>query len=399
MKKIYIKYVIACLALTTFQSCNNDSVESLFPDSPAERIAQRNEELLNLLVSEQQGYKGVYFSKNDEFGGFTFYMKFNSDGTVQMTSDFDTDTAIKTSSYEVRFGTTTELVFTTRNHIQKVSDPDYPGLIGTGFKGTSVFQYFGSENGILIFRDVRNDEEGTFIFTPTGFANFNTESVAKAEASLSQRQNILPTPTSSVFQILRIVNGNGTFNFNLNYDTLRQYASPRITTDNGEVTEFNFGIAFTEDGLTISPELQFEGQTYKDFIFDVSARSYVSTIGGTTATILFGEEPAFIGKDIEELITLGPRGFLYRPSLGSNPLTSVGHDQMVAQVNANLGGIGFSLAEYQLILDFNSDNCDTFLAVRVRRNSDGATFLGFYCFERAVIQDRKLYCKQVQEEK
>ena len=101
-------------------SCNNDDGETLFPESPAERIEQRNSELLSLLLAESNGYKGVYFTKNDEFGGFTFYMKFNADGTVEMTSDFDSDSAIETSSYEVRFGTTNELVFTTRNHIQKV---------------------------------------------------------------------------------------------------------------------------------------------------------------------------------------------------------------------------------------------------------------------------------------
>lgn len=395
MKKIYLKYWFICLVFLAISSCNNDNDETLFPDSPADRIAQSNSELLNLLISQQNGYKGVYFTKNDEFGGFTFFMKFNADGTVLTTSDFDSDTDIIASSFEVRQGTATELVFTTRTHIQKVSNPESDGLIGTGYKGTSVFQYFGTENGKIIFKDIRNRDTASFVLTPTNFNNFESESIVMAEASLAQRQNILPKPTSSVFQILQIENSNGTSNFNLNYNATNLFASPRITLDDGTVTEFNFGIAFTENGLTISPALNFEGQTYIDFSYDIASSSYISTVNGTTAKILFGNQPAFIGRDIENLVDLGPTGFLYRPALGSNPLTSPGHDAMIAQVNANLGAIGFSFVEYQVILDFESDNCDTFLFIRVRRNSDGATFTTFYCYEKAIIENRKLYLNYI----
>ncbi|WP_445733004.1 DUF4302 domain-containing protein [Mariniflexile sp.] len=393
MKKIYIKFGFICLMFLGFVSCNNDGAETLFADSPADRIAQKNSELLNLLLAEPNGYKGIYFPKNDEFGGFTFYMKFNADGTVNMTSDFNDETAIASSSFEVRYGSAPELVFTTRNHIQKVSDPDYPGLIGSGFKGTSVFQYFGNENGLLTFKDVRNANTGRFELTPSGLANFNTESVQKVQSSLAQRQNLLPTPSSSVFQVLKIKKGNKESNFNFNYDAFRLYASPRVRLEGDviSVQEFNFGIAFTGDGLIISPSLQFDGESYTNFTYDVATLSYVSTVNGSTATILFDNEPAFIGEDVNELLDLGPTGFLYRPALGKNPLTSPGYDLMISQVNENLGAIGFSFVELQLILDFESDDCDTYLFIRVRRDSDGATFTTFYCYEKAVIQDRKLF--------
>ncbi|MEN3325117.1 DUF4302 domain-containing protein [Mariniflexile soesokkakense] len=393
MKKIYIKFGFICLLFFGLLSCNSDNSETLFPESPADRIAQSNSELLNLLLAESNGYKGVYFPKDDEFGGFTFYMKFNADGTVNMTSDFDADTAIQTSSFEVRYGSATELVFTTRNHIQKVSDPDFPGLVGTGFKGTSVFQYFGNENGVITFRDVRNSSSGRFEFMPSNLTNFNTESVLKVQTSLAQRENLLPTPTSSVFQVLKIEKGNKVSNFNFNYDAFRLHASPRVLVEGTviSVQEFNFGIAFTEDGLIISPSLEFDGEAYTNFTYDDATSSYISTVNGTTATILFDNQPAFINEDVNQLLDLGPTGFLYRPALGSNPLTSIGHDAMITQVNANLGTIGFSFVEYQLVLDFESDDCDTFLFIRVRRNSDGATFSTFYCFEKAVIQDRKLF--------
>ncbi|AUP78615.1 DUF4302 domain-containing protein [Flavivirga eckloniae] len=392
MKRIYINYWIICLMFVGVLSCSDDDSETLFSETPTERIEQRNSELLNLLLSQDQGYKGVYFTKNDQFGGFTFYMKFNTDGTVQMTSDFNSETDIISSSYEVRLGTSTELVFTTRNHIQKVSETSFGDT--DGFRGTSVFQYFSNDNGIITFRDVRNRDAGFLTLEPTGFTNFTTESVVKAQASLAQRENILPTPTTSVFQVLRIENGNGISNFNLNYDPANLFASPRITSDDGSVTEFNFGIAFTEDGLVISPALEFEGETYVNFVYDAATSSYVSSVNGTTATMLFSNDPAFIDRDFEALPDLGPRGFLYRPRLGSNPLTSIGFDALIGEISANFagGGLGaWSVNDVQFVVDFQSDNCDTFLFIQLLREADGAAFNSFYCFEKGVLNDRKLF--------
>lgn len=368
-------------------SCSQDDDQSIFAESPAERIANKNSELNSLLLSQAQGYKAVYFTKNNEFGGFTYYMNFKADGTVTMTSDFNAETALRTSDYEVRLGTTTELVFTTRNHIQKVSETSSSNT--DGYRGTSVFQYFSNDNGVITFKDVRNANTSSLVLTPTGFSNFQTESVPMAEASLAQRKNISPTPTSSVFQVLRIVNSNGVSNFNLNYNPGDLYAKPRITFDDGSVNEFQFGVAFTPDGLILSPALEYEGQTYTDFVYDATTSSYISTVGGTTASILFSEEPAFLANDVEVLKQRNE--FLYRPSLGSNPLTSIGYYSMIAQINASLAPKGFRFNEFQLILDFQSDACKTQLYIVVQRISDGGRFATTYCFEKAVIQDRKLF--------
>ena len=370
-------------------SCSKEDDLTVFADSPADRITNRNSELNNLLLSQTQGYKAVYFTKNDEFGGFTYFMNFKADGTVTMTSDYNTETALRTSDYEVRLGTTTELVFTTRNHIQKVSETS--SLNTDGYRGTSVFQYFSNANGVITFKDVRNATTSSLVLTPTGFSDFKTESIPAAEASLAQRKNISPTPTSSVFQVLRIENSNGVSNFNLNYNAGDLFAKPRITFDDGSVSEFQFGVAFTPSGLILSPALEYEGQTYTDFVYDAATSSYVSTVGGTTASILFSEEPAFLAKDVEFLRQRGT--FLYRPSLGSNSLTSFGYLSMIAQINANLAPKGFRFNEFQLSLDFQSDNCDTKLNIIVQRISDGGRFSTTYCFEKAVIQERKLFLK------
>ncbi len=333
---MYRKYFAISLLILCFFSCNNDDNQVLFEDSPAERIAQGNSEVLSLLTSEAQGYRGVYFTKNDEFGGFTFYLKFNTNGTVDMTSDFDLETAIESSSFEVRLGTTTELVFTTRNHIQKVSDPSTDGLIGTGFKGTSVFQYYGNENGNLVFRDVRNKNSSFLELSPTGFASFEAESIMEAEASLAQRQNILPTIDSSVFQLLTVQNSTGTSNFDFNYDALRLYANPQITLSDGNVVEYNFGLNFNETGFVVSPAFEYEGEVYEEFLYDENSSSYVSSVNGTTATVYLSNTPSFFKDDVNGIGKVGRQIFISFIEDGVNPLTSPGFNNLIETMEFNV---------------------------------------------------------------
>lgn len=388
MKKKY--YKILALLIIMFSCENND--DSIFNTDPAVRITERNEELFSLLNAEEQGYKGTYFTKNDEFGGFTFYMNFNENETVSMTSDFDVDTGIEVSDYKVVTGTTTELIFTTRNHIQKVSNPEITELIGTGFKGTSVFQYFGTEGESLIFKDVRNSNTSILKLTPTEFSDFDTESVQLVNVNLLEEDNLLPLPANSVFQVLEIDNGDGISKFNFNYDSFRNFVNATITLDDGSVTEFNFGVLFEENKMIISPALEFDGETYEEFVFDSVDRSYTSTVNGTKASILFGNEPAFLTKDYEEIIA-GPETFLYRLELGDNSLTSPGHDNMIAEINVGLGLLGFEIYDYAMTSDFNTDgDCVTSLDVLVSVAGDTSpSFRASYCFKRARVEDRKMF--------
>lgn len=289
MKAKYINYWLICFVLFSLLSCNSDDTEELFSESPAERIAKKDSELLSLLLKESQGYKGVYFTKNDEFGGFTYFMNFKADGTVTMTSDFDSETDIISSSYDVRLGTVaSELVFTTRNHIQKVSETT--GALPAGFRGTSVFQYFGNENGVITFKDVRNRDTGFLKLTPTDFSDFETESVASVEKSLENRQGFTSEEVVTIFPFLTIDNGGDVQEYNLNFNSNLGFANPRTQSSDGSISDLEFGIAFTEDGLIVSPAIEFEGVLIENFTFDdTSGYEYVANVDGVTAKIGYSD--------------------------------------------------------------------------------------------------------------
>lgn len=293
MKTRNITYWFIGLLFLTLCSCSNvDRAEAIFDDAPADRVAQQNRELLNILLNQVQGYKGVYFTKNDEFGGFTFYMRFSADGTVEMTSDFDEETDVEFSSFEVRYGTTTELVFTTRNHIQKVSNPEVEGLVGTGFKGTSVFQFFSNDNGVLQFRDIRNRDTAILVLEPTGFSNFRSQSIASVEKSFKNRSDFVNSDSVTAFPFMSIDNGTSVQRYDLNYNNVTLFANPTTIAENGIILDEEFGIAFTENGLIISPALQVNGVEVEEFIFDdTSGFEYISTNQDVTVKIGYGNLP------------------------------------------------------------------------------------------------------------
>lgn len=397
MKKIYINYWVICLIFVGLFSCSNDDTQTLFTETPAERIDQRNSELLNLLLSQDQGYKGVYFTKNDEFGGFTFFMKFNTDGTVQMTSDFDSETDIQSSSYEVRFGTTTELVFTTRNHIQKVSETS--PFDTDGFRGTSVFQYFSNENGVITLRDVRNRDTGTLIFEPTGFTDFNTESVASVDITYANRQAFtdVDCAIASVYDnlVMEINSGGETINYILNYDSNNIFFDAETTNAQGISSGQGFGVAFTlingESAISISPALEVGDNSFKDFILDSSASEaqYIATVNGATAKIFQTSLSAPTGEDILDLPGLT---YFYDTADGTNPLLSPCFQELVIdQINTNLndrfgsGVLRFAFFAVFLDLDGNCTNLAVWL-----QDAGGNNFRANYC-HLANIQSNTLF--------
>tara|TARA_R110000868_G_scaffold218974_3_gene469782 strand:+ start:67 stop:1470 length:1404 start_codon:yes stop_codon:yes gene_type:complete len=398
--KLIIKHSFFKLLFLTFfvlSSCSNDDNQSVFDQTPSERVDERINELRQLLLSQPNGYRAVYFTKNDERGGFTTYMQFNADGTVRQTSDFDDDIALQNSSYEVRLGTTTELVFTTRNHITKGTDPTAVTEVingfptGLGFFGTSVFQYFSNDNGVITFRDVRNSDTALMVLYPTNFTDFDTESI---EAVNTLRAQIPRIAEPDLYQVLEIENGEVTIRYDFTYNEARRFSNSSGLSET-EIVNIAFGIAYTEEGITISPVLESGGESYSDFIYDEATERFISTVNGTTASIYYSNEPAFVNpNDIVELEeTLGSNGFLYRRSLGDNPLTSATHDEMLAGIEANIGlafGSTWQVSQYQLVIDFESDDCDTFLFVQIVR-ADGAAFNLFYCFLKGEINNERLF--------
>lgn len=83
MKKV--KYIVGFFILTAFLSCNEDD-NTLFDQSPRERLQSRIEEYQNVLTSAENGWVTTY-RPDKAFGYFHLWFQFNKDGTVHTLSD------------------------------------------------------------------------------------------------------------------------------------------------------------------------------------------------------------------------------------------------------------------------------------------------------------------------
>lgn len=397
-------YFLSLFFIVLF-SCSNDDSLSVFDESPSQRVDDRITELQELLLSQPNGFRAVYFPKDDERGGFTIYMKFSDDGTVRQTSDFDAESTLQDSSYDVRLGTTTELVFTTRNHITKATDPTAVTEVingfptGLGFFGTSVFQYFSNDDGVITFRDIRNSETALMVLYPTNFTDFDTESVASVEATYASRIgfNEVDCATASVFDslVLEVPDGDGTKNYFLDFNSTTIFFNGETINTEEVPAPIDFGAVFTlVDGqqvISISPALEIEGNSFKDFVLDSGSATaqYVATANGATATI---SKKALSEPTGEDVLNMPGTIYFYDTADGTNPLLSPCFQELVIdQINTNLDarfGPGvFSFAFYALFLDF-SGSCSN-LAIWVQ-NAAGSTFRANYCLV-ANVEDNKIF--------
>lgn len=301
MKKyISSHYLILFLSFLVVVSCDDDIVESTFDSPPALRAQESVDELRALLIARPNGFKATYFTKNDERGGFTFYMQFNEDGSVRQTSDIlNGDFDIRTSSYDVRFNVTTELVFTSRNHITEASspvaeDPDgEPVETGTGYAGTNNFQFFKvDDEGVLYFRDVRNRNTASLKLTPTNFTDFDAQSISSVQQSYQRRLDF-DDCTAGIFSFMQVTSSSGVINYDLNYNGSTLYAEPGFFEEDGSLSEFDMGILFTEDSVIISPALEVDGEVLEEFFLDTSSEvlQYTAVQNGVTAIIGYSTTP------------------------------------------------------------------------------------------------------------
>lgn len=341
-------------------SCSLDETESLFDRTPTERINSRTEELKTLLLDEPQGYSATYFSDNTTFGGFNFHMNFNNDLTVEMTSDIDSQTDITKSRYDVKFGSTVELVFTTNSeHIHKLIQDGAESF--NSFQGASSFQYLGNNDGKITFTDIRSN--GILTLTPSGFTDFSTESVASVELTLKNRREFTQSSGVTLFPFLNTTINSQTQRYALNYSTETLFANLVGENEEEEILSEQFGMLFTETGLKISPALEIDGVLFEEFTLDSSGSEllYKSTVDSSTATIGYDTAPVlpFAGQNILPDFLILHEPFLNSLAGNWNPdLTNNNFKEFLSDLNASISFMDITRIDYN---DLNTDSPTLFI--------------------------------------
>ncbi|MDN3493799.1 DUF4302 domain-containing protein [Winogradskyella bathintestinalis] len=389
MKRFFLyKTLVLLVAVFTMVSCNSDDDNQVFSELPGVRSQISINELTTLLLSQQQGYEASYFTNSNQYGGFTVFLNFNSDGTVRQTSDFDDDFDLQNSTFEVRQGTTTELIFKTRNHITKATNPTaedaYGDIIdlGNGFQGNSNFQFFSNDNGVLTFRDVRQRNTASLVLTPTNFTDFDSESLASVQESYENRLEFVDSPTVTPFPFMQITSSNGVEKYALNYNKSKFFAERRFLEEDNTFTSSFFGMLFTENSIIVNPAVEVDGELLEEFFLDTTSPTlqYVAEVNGVTGIIGYATTPAvpLLGYlDLPEWL------ILHNPFLNSladdwtPDLTSPGFDTLIADLNTSITMFNIERIDFN---DLNTDSATLYIG-----SSIGG---GNYNISKEIIDDK-----------
>ena len=296
--KQIINYLLVALLAIQLVSCDNkETLESPFNGTPTERLNAKEKELNDLLMSSELGWKAVYFTDNTQLGGFTHLFKFK-DGKVDMASDFDNDTSIQSSEYDIILGSTVSLVFTTKNRIHLLSDSNsFPvaSLRGKGYLGDFQFLYYGQENGEIIFRTSRSFKEVRFVKAKA------TDWTDLAQSRL-MIPNVVGASTRPLFRLLEINDGTKISQFDFAFTSTSRFATSNSIETGSSVTN-NIGIAYTPTGIIVSPAVKVGTQELSVFTFDAATGSFNAIgTGAVKASIRYSNQPLVLTDDYKIML-------------------------------------------------------------------------------------------------
>jgi hypothetical protein len=334
MKKHIYKYLIVAFVAIVLGACTSTEADQKFDQTPTERLNSQKKELQDVLLSSAEGWKAVYYTDSTQLGGWTHLFKFLPDGKVDMASDFDEDTDIHRSQYELQLGSTVSLVFTTANRIHLLSQSDnFPTaeLYGKGYLGDFQFFYYGQQNGEIIFRSNRNFRELRFV-----------KATAKDWTDLPQNTPIIEAITgeitSPLFRILEENDGSAIKQYEFDFNSDARFGRATALAEGSDET-FGLALSYTPTGAISKTPVIIKGQKLSNFIYDSASNTFVAKgTGGVSATIKYTNAPPRLTDDYKKLTDGQPQyvlGYL-AANLYSASTTSDYFRSIIAKTNASL---------------------------------------------------------------
>lgn len=265
-----LHFGILVLFALAFSACSDNDPKELFDDNPSTRINDQIDLVRNTLLSAKDGWKVTYFTNDNQLGGFTYLIKFLDEQNVEMDSDFGSSKGTVTQSkWDIKLGSTVKLSFTTANKIHELSDsntsPD-DALLGQGYQGSIEFLYYGTDGNDLVFRANKRSNEVRF-----------TRATADDWVNLAKNDDVMASISG---ELAYQIGDNISF---FNYNPERRFA----TNSKSEITDKNFGIGFTSNGIIISPSITpGNGKSYSKFTLNNAKTEFVSEDGEFTIFLL-----------------------------------------------------------------------------------------------------------------
>lgn len=150
--------IAACMVLA---GCD-DNYETIFPETPDDRVRKSLEEYNTLLMSAPYGWKASLYTGTG--AGYFYYLDFNENGSVTMLSDFNQSAAGEpmTSEWVVKALQRPTLSFTSYSYIHLPADPDgniNNGIPGSGLLSDFEFSFTTVTDDTVVMTGLRHESE------------------------------------------------------------------------------------------------------------------------------------------------------------------------------------------------------------------------------------------------
>jgi hypothetical protein len=159
-KNIISILVVAAIMLSVM-ACDNN-YETIFSESPDERVRATMSEYNTLLLDAPFGWKAALYTSTGS--AYFYYLHFKEDGNVNMLSDFNIQAAgeLMESTWMLKALQQPTLSFTTYSYIHLPADPDgniNNGLPGSGLLSDFEFAIMRTSGDSVIMKGIQHDSE------------------------------------------------------------------------------------------------------------------------------------------------------------------------------------------------------------------------------------------------
>lgn len=283
--KIRFKHSISIVSMLLLFSCYKADKDTDVFDEPLEvRVQQTLQKYRNALTSSEFGWVLNYQSK-PEFGAFKLLLKFNSDQTLEITSDFLSGSLDLPTTWRVSKTQIPELViesFTVFHHLFEADN----------FINQAEFEFFFEkieENNIEL--KSKTDTEQPTILKLRKATEEDKERIITIRNNDTFIENNYPE--STCFRLIQTKNEDGEIVFEGNFfgNNNNRTAAICSSKDNEPISK-QFVLQPTTDGFKVLNPFEINGVSFKDFKYDSQQKLLVSTNNGYTTTIYYSDLPS-----------------------------------------------------------------------------------------------------------
>lgn len=218
---------------------------TVFNASADERVNKTLSEYVSLISKPQNGWKATYFPDSTKYGGWTFLMKFEADGSVNMNSDFNqftTSNQMK-SKYRVSITQAPTLTFETYTYIHLLSDPGM-GVPGEGLNGDFEFAFDRIVGDTIFLKSQSRKGKSVLKLVAAKSEDLSLDKNFEIQSALIQ---LTSSPNLPYFKTLRV----GETNIDVSYNEDKRELILKYLKD-GEIVTVSRGVSFQKDRIELA---------------------------------------------------------------------------------------------------------------------------------------------------